>query len=640
MIKISKIFGKKLKILSFCLFLFLGLFLGVNLARAAEPEVKIRDENYAAKFVSQSESDPIMLEVGQNKTIIVKFKNVGTAIWDSSKNNYISAYTMEPRNRISEFMGTNWLAGEETAKIEGKIKPGQTGELKIDLKTSIEPGTYIEKFYLASENNTWVKGGYFFLKIKVIESKSKPTVVPKEIVEPEITSSSADKALSAQKVGLNIKTVSVSGGDLIKIIMIFQNTGKNPWGNYQLLASKPATPIGVVPELSYIDSSWVGNSVVWQKTEKINPGEFLRSEFYFRAPAKMASYLANFKLQVDGSDVEGANFTVPVEVVAEAPVGYITPHFAETTLPENNQVFEVTTSVRLSEEPHIRVGIWKPADFVQFRSDEDDYNIFDGNTLIGVLNKGRMAALQYDFNNKKYSLFGGGFNFETVNFIRLSPLNNQRAIFTLLNFEHQVKWRGGSRNFNQYRGAMEYRLDNNGKNMYIINELLFEDYINGIAEASDGAPFQYIKALMVAARSYAYYTKESTSKHDDRNFDVVGTTGDQLYLGYINEVISPNTVKAVLATQGEMVTYKDEVVITPYFGHSNGTTRGYNTVWGGAVKPWLVPVKCKYDKGLKMYGHGVGLSQRDAALKAEKEGVDYADLLKYYYKGTELEKIY
>ena len=37
------------------------------------------------------------------------------------------------------------------------------------------------------------------------------------------------------------------------------------------------------------------------------------------------------------------------------------------------------------EEPRIRVGLLKPQSFVQFRSEEADYDIYDGETKLGVL---------------------------------------------------------------------------------------------------------------------------------------------------------------------------------------------------------------------------------------------------------------
>jgi peptidoglycan hydrolase-like amidase len=99
-------------------------------------------------------------------------------------------------------------------------------------------------------------------------------------------------------------------------------------------------------------------------------------------------------------------------------------------------------------------------------------------------------------------------------------------------------------------------------------------------------------------------------------------------------------VEAVKATRGSFITYDNAVVITPYFGHSNGKTKSWQQVWGGAPKPWLVSVKAGYDKGRKQFGHGVGMSQRDAAIRADKEKLDWQSLVKYYYKGVEIKQLY
>ena len=162
---------------------------------------------------------------------------------------------------------------------------------------------------------------------------------------------------------------------------------------------------------------------------------------------------------------------------------------------------------------------------------------------------------------------------------------------------------------------------------------------------------EYMKSQAVLERTYAYYIKESTDKHADRYFDVVASTGDQLYLGYESEKLMPRFVEAVRATRGFMVVYDvdqnpstaREIVITPYFGNSDGNTRSWQEVWGGKNdKPWLVSVPAIYDKRDRksMYGHGVGMSQRDAMIKADEEKLDYMSLIKYYYTGVEVEQIY
>jgi peptidoglycan hydrolase-like amidase len=99
-------------------------------------------------------------------------------------------------------------------------------------------------------------------------------------------------------------------------------------------------------------------------------------------------------------------------------------------------------------------------------------------------------------------------------------------------------------------------------------------------------------------------------------------------------------VQAVNETKGQVVTYQKDVVVTPYFGHSDGMTRTWSSVFGGKDKPWLVPVVTPYDQGLTMFGHGVGMSANDAYGHAKTDLWDYTKILKYYYNGIEVSKIY
>ena len=60
------------------------------------------------------------------------------------------------------------------------------------------------------------------------------------------------------------------------------------------------------------------------------------------------------------------------------------------------------------------------------------------------------------------------------------------------------------------------------------------------------------------------------------------------------------------------------------------------------MKPWLVAVKTNYDcaRGRQKNGHGVGMSQLDASARAKEEGIDHVALVKYYYTGVEVERVY
>jgi len=573
--------------------------LGIQTVYAAEPDLFIRDgESYSAKYVSQSEPDPIEIEAGTTKTIVFKFRNKGTATWDASGSRFISAYTVEPKYRNSDFQSNNWLSAEQTAKIAGVVKPGEIGELELQIKAPAETGEYIERFYLSAENYSWLDNGYFFVKINVI-----PKIAA--VVEPIVEG--ADD-YDGRRLILSKKSITAEGGETIKIIIGYRNKGASTWQEYELAAKDD----------QFMDTSWQDSEIILTGEEVVLPDKFLRQTFYFRTPAKKGGYTARFELSIDGGKWVD-EISIPVEVTANAPSSYQAPEVVE---PEP----------RLDYEPRIRVGIKAPESFIQFRSYEDDYNVFDGDKKMGVLAKGKFAVLK--FKEGVYSFDGKTLDFDAENFVRLEPKSNPHAVFYIINLNRSASWVSSS-NFNKYRGALEYRQGEVDQQMYVVNDLLIEDYVKGMAEVNSVNEIEFVKANTVAFRNYAYVHTGSYPF-----FDVVGNTYDQLYLGFEAEEALPNVVEATMATRGMMVTYDNEIVTTPYFGRSSGWTRSWSSVWGGKNKAWLVPVRTEYDAGWSRLGHGVGMSQRDANKRAKDQGLDYEELLKHYYTGVELEKIY
>ncbi len=601
-----------------------------NFALAAAPVVTISDPRYAAVMTAQSLKDPVSVKAGQAVSVTFSFKNTGTVTWDNTGKNYLSAYTMEPRDRASVFKGTGWVSAKQTGKMTGTIKPGQTGKLTVSFKAPTKAGAYTEKFYLAAENKTWVKGGYFYIKFNVTGTA---TTKPSTDLEEAVPGSEDEQvaAISANRFFLGQRTLSGQGGTPISFMVGYQNTGSSAWNNYRfVLASATGTN-----QSAFADSSWADGQTAVNRTMPIAANGYLRDTLTLRLPQQTGTYTAAIDLLVNGQRVPGATIFLPVTVTSDAPPGYTVPSFGSAIDTLANQI------PRLTEEPTIRVGLWKPDGDVYFVSNDDDYQIYQGTTLVSTtLPRGYSALLAFD--GSTYSLKSGDITIAGPDYIRLVPVTNLHAVFTLTNFDRPIAGRTGV-NFNKYRGAMELRQARDAeKNLYVINELLMEDYVNGIGENANGSPIEYLKAQAVAQRTYAYYTMEYTAKYKTRYFDVVAHTGDQLYLGYNSEQRMTNFVSAAQATRGYMVTYNSEIVITPYFGNADTRTRSWTEVWGGKAKPWLVPVATTYDAkdGKKLYGHGVGMSQRDAAYRADETGADFMALLKYYYTGVDVSKIY
>lgn len=446
---------------------------------------------------------------------------------------------------------------------------------------------------------------------------------------------SGNSALDGQDVAQEISTeyranlavmsaheIKANGGDLIQFSVRYINDGTETWNSYLWQEAGSSRNDGSTSSEKIVvaDSSWLTANKIYTKNETVEPKKPTQVDFYFRAPVKKGKYIVRFQLTANGHTLDGGTLELPVEVLNDAPAGYQTPVFSSARA--------------LVAEPRIRVGLYKAETPVEFKS-PFVYQVYAGEILKGTLFPNELATLKYA--DGVYTFLNGSLDFNAREIIRLVPLETNNY-FELVNYSRKVSWKG-NKNFNLYRGVMEYRYSPKSNAPWVVNELQMEDYIAGIGETSNGAAMEYIKAILVAARSYAYYHINNGLPADQRTFDVYATTADQLYLGYNSEVIGPRIVQAERATVGEMVTYNSQPVVTPYFGHSNGYTRTWSQVWGGTDKPWLQSVFCKYDSG-SMFGHGVGMSAGDAASRADKDGWTYDQLLKYYYTGVQVEKIY
>ncbi len=298
-----------------------------------------------------------------------------------------------------------------------------------------------------------------------------------------------------------------------------------------------------------------------------------------------------------------------------------------TTTPEGETSAPSTQA--LGSEPVIRVGLYKTLDDVHYIS-TDPHDIYAGAQWQGVLMGGALAILGY--HDGTYTFVSDNLTFTSDQPIRLIP-SSADIYFTLPNITRKLS--GRKSNYNAYRGTFEYRYAPMSKIPYLINELPLEYYTAGIAETADSAPTEFLKALQTAARTYGYTAitgKPISSKH---LFDVFATTQDQLYLGYNSEIEMPRTASSTRATAGQLVAYNDTPITTYYFSHSNGKTKTAKP-----ARPWLVSVVAKYDKGLKQSGHGVGMSARDAMMRAKKDGWKYDQILGYYYTSTTIKQAY
>jgi len=609
----------KTKFLFFLFTVFYLLFFVSSVYALDFTPPPFNDLAYQGQYYNQSLADPITIPAGDSKEITVRFKNVGTKIWEATGSNYVSVYTVNPNYRKSVFAGSDWISSSQVAKISKITKTGEVAEVKINLHAPEKLGDYTENFYFAVENKTWIKSTYFYLKIKVVAGEIISPVSDDNIATPNDDGKNVN--VKAQIAGYTNKTITAqTGGEEIKFKIKYKNTGSQNWDSYELYGDLDDSTKSIT------NDSWESEKKILTKEAKVLSGNDTGwVSFVLQAPSQAGNYKINFNLGIDDIKISGSDTEINLKVLKDATVSY-------------QPSVSVVPPRDLIPEPNIRVRLTSPTGPVKFKS-IFEYKIYEGDVFRGDLPANTYVSLEYyGAENGIYSFKSNGLNFSAKEKIRFVPydMSNYFAIPTLA---RTVSWKGSER-FDTYRGIMEYVYSVKKDEMYIVNELPMSMYVAGIGEMSDSAPFEYMKAIMVAARSYAYYQLNNGTPASERTFDVYASTIDQLYLGYDHEKVSPNAVKAQQETKGEMVTYQGTPVVTPYFGHSDGKTRTWAQVWGGQNKAWIASVATPYDKGKTMFGHGVGISMDDAAQRARQDGWDYKQILKYYYSGVEIEKVY
>jgi len=136
-----------------------------------------------------------------------------------------------------------------------------------------------------------------------------------------------------------------------------------------------------------------------------------------------------------------------------------------------------------------------------------------------------------------------------------------------------------------YRGRA--RIVPSGKGLTAVNQVDLEQYLYSVlgGEMNGNWPQEALKAQAVAARTYAIY-KQQNEKNPV--YDVVNTQASQVYTGVKSE--APGTYAAVTATTGQILTYKNQAILSVFHACSGGHTENVEDVWFEAL-PYLRGVK-------------------------------------------------
>lgn len=559
---------------------------------------------------------------GETRTFKVGFKNEGTTTWKAAGKNFVSLYTWEPKYRTSPFADSSWKAPRQPAAIKADTAPGQVGYVEFTLRAPQKIGVYSESYQLAAEDLLWIDGGKVTVGITVQGTPvagATPATAPVAVAPTETAS-----GLRAMKLLQSAPAVVIPrGGEETQFRVLMKNTGDVPWNTAQLTAGVPGVAIAADAP-SFWSTAWTNQSVATNVAQPVPAGQTTFFTFSLRGPQKRGSYTAAFHIQVDGKPVEGSLIEIPVTVTDDGP--------------NANPTQPTTTSAPvagLAPEPVIRVGILTVDEETNWQvvlQNPSGFDVVDGLTnavlatvpaagsvTAGVVN----AAYWYDVGNGKLA---------STNYLRFVP-KESNSIFTITNFDRRVT-RGSAYTDNTFRHILEIRYSPSTQKTWMINELGMEWYLRGLAETSNISPLEFQKALITAARTYAYYHWERATKHANEFYHVDAYL-DQVYKGYGQEQRTPNLTTSVEATRGRVVTYENRTAITPYFSRSDGRTRNWEEVWRSDPVAWLrgKPVPC--DAGKTLWGHGVGMSASGALCMAN-EGQTWDQILTYFYTGIQL----
>ena len=298
-------------------------------------------------------------------------------------------------------------------------------------------------------------------------------------------------------------------------------------------------------------------------------------------------------------------------------------------------LFLLLIALPVSAQPRIRVGLYSTDDWVEATAN-DSYKIKANGTVLKEVAAGEITKIKYKKDQGEYVIKQGADKYVVGTYVRLVPMHKNKVVI-ITNYENRPEW-NEELNDNEFKGKLEVHYAESTDTTWAIEIVGLENYVKGVAEAGNDNDADYLKALYTAARTYAYWHYTYPTKHDEENYLLGVTANDQVYRGYNFTERAPNISQAVDDTKGMIVTYDDEVAVTPYFSNSDGRTRSWSEVWAGNYA-YLISVDDPGCEGMTLTGHGVGLSTYGARYFAEQDW-GWKKILKYYYTGVEIQQLY
>ncbi len=630
----------------------------VTTVKAATPKVVIASTT-ASKSVSATRliQSASTMSLGKKGTanLMIGLKNTGSTVWPSQ------GLSLRSSSATSSYLAhSSWASTTVVKDWISNAKPGELIYIAVTIEAPDANGVYTDTFYLSYAGQK-VSGTDTTLTVVVgsgvpdtqISSKSVPVVSTVSNVvptAPTVISDSGSGTFSATKLIQSATNLTIGQLQAADFQIGWKNTGTATWkaGETPIRIRSSARVESYLHHSTWDDGVWVATL----KTD-VKPGEVIYTPFKVEAPTSLGNYNETFTLYRGSVPLSSATAVLSVQVVKGAPKVQIAQEGIPTPIIDtpivNAPVITPTVGSSVVDaitesESNIRVGIFNSREPIKVTANKP-FDVRNGQgQIIAALQAGSIATVSFDFAQKIYTLTTDSLTTTSPTYLRFvgtgSPLvglPDQDTIFEIVSYTDHPGW-SSTLNDNRFRAVVEVRYSESKDRVWLINDLSLEKYLKGSGETSNSSPYEFQKSLVIAARTYAKIVMR-TNKYPGENFNVRNTDADQVYRGYGAEVRMPQFSRAVDETKGIVVMYNGSIVITPYFSNSDGRTRSWEEVWAGSAKPWLKSVDDPFCAGLKLWGHGVGMSARGAVAMAAA-GSTFGQILTHYYTGIQLTRIY
>ncbi len=675
--------------------LIVTLFFGntVTITKAAESS--------KTTVVSPRKTDMIPLAPLEARDVQIEFKNTGSTVWGGAskmlvlrtgakRESFLYHDSWQSKTTVKEV--TSRVAPGQKVAVGFRVEaPAHEGEYTETFSLAVGNQQISESSFALS------------VTVKKKNQNSVATSPEKKTSKaplntPTIEIRKTGASLAAVKLIQSDETLAMPTLGRTVFRAGFKNSGTVSWtkGGSERIALRS----GAKKESYFYDATtWVSGNIVSLLQEPAAPGEISYFNVIFEAPKNPGAYTEKLALYAGDTKLPGTDIVIPIDVfatkklievasidvpppspsVSVQPPSVTQTATSTTPLPETSSTPAfipqgVIDDISL-QEPSLRIGLFAAQDQVRITA-QKDYDVRDTQgSLLSTQVAGAVTTISYDVPTRITTISNSQgsatstlpvrFTASQTTLVRAllkaaatdtasstttsSPIAtplatpslqqaNDDIVFEIVSYTNRPGW-STTLNDNKFRSIIEIRYAESTSKLWVINELRLEQYLKGIAETSNNSPYEYQKALIIAARTYALYHINRSTKYAAERFTVRATDSDQVYRGYNAEIRLPNVARAVDETRGAIVTYNGTLAITPYYSQSDGRTRSWQEVWAGGPYPWLVGKSDPCCTKLPMLGHGVGMSARGALIMA-LDGKIYEEILKYYYTGIELRRRY